>query len=193
MPKNKKVIVPPDRSAHTDNDEPSFHELVQQPGSLTPPVEAPETPPPSTEHPPSYSDTQTLDRQSIILKYARNHNHIPTQHKKPGLQNRELIRLKQGKIMPDREVDFHNHTLEQAFSKLKEFIHSSHQRQHRCVLIICGKGKHSQSNTPLLQPVIRTWLFESPWVLAYCFASPHHGGTGALYALLKLNKTKQHE
>ena len=169
--------------------DPSFHDLMQQSETNksmhSEPTSASTSKTPS-DYPSSHSFS--LDRQTILNRYYRPPP-PPESHKKSGVQVREFMRLKQGKIPPTSQIDFHNHTLVETIPKLENFIATSSRQHHRCVLIICGRGKHSQDGLPKLSHIIKAWLFKSPLILAYCCAKTHHGGSGALYTLIKKAKS----
>ncbi|RMD71241.1 MAG: DNA mismatch repair protein MutS, partial [Gammaproteobacteria bacterium] len=57
-------------------------------------------------------------------------------------------------------------------------------RRYRCVRIVHGKGRRS-ARQPVLKQKVNGWLRARDEVLAFCSARPHHGGTGALYVLLR--------
>ena len=60
------------------------------------------------------------------------------------------------------------------------------ERGLRTVLIVTGKGR--RDGVGVLKSALPRWLNETPlppFVLALSQARPEHGGTGALYVLLK--------
>lgn len=114
----------------------------------------------------------------------------------PGLDRRSALRLKRGKTEIDGRIDLHGMTQEQARSALTGFVISGHRQDRRCLLVITGKGRRpardetdSWSSEPgILRQRVPRWLEEPPLVgciLAYSPAQPEHGGSGALYVLLK--------
>lgn len=131
------------------------------------------------------TDQAKRARLSCRIPLIRNQT-IPEIYKSPGLQNKELQRLKQGKIYFGSSIDLHGCTAEEALIKLDEAIQLSRSNRLRCILVICGKGLHSHASKAVLKDVIRSWLTTHPEVLAYCWAKPRHGGNGALYVLLKV-------
>jgi len=114
----------------------------------------------------------------------------------PGLDRRSALRLKRGKTEIDGRIDLHGMTQEQARSALTGFVISGHRQDRRCLLVITGKGYHPvrddtdawRAESGILRQRVPRWLEEQPLVgcvLAYSPAQPEHGGSGALYVLLK--------
>jgi len=114
----------------------------------------------------------------------------------PGLDRRSALRLKRGKTEIDGRIDLHGMTQEQARSALTGFVISGHRQDRRCLLVITGKGYHPvrddtdawRAESGILRQRVPRWLEEQPLVgcvLAYSPAQPEHGGSGALYILLK--------
>ena len=114
----------------------------------------------------------------------------------PGLDRRSALRLKRGKIEIDGRIDLHGMTQEQARSVLTGFVISGHRHDRRCLLVITGKGRRParddtdvwSAEPGILRQRVPRWLEEPPLVgcvLAYSPAQPEHGGSGALYVLLK--------
>lgn len=104
---------------------------------------------------------------------------------------RKLVR---GKLRPDARIDLHGMTLAQAHPALIQFIYSAHDRGHRLVLVITGKGKDRDSGDPIpirrgvLRHQLPNWLHAPPLgalVLDIREAHPRHGGGGAYYVYLK--------
>ncbi len=94
--------------------------------------------------------------------------------------------LKSGSIRWEARLDLHGLTIEKARQELIQFLHHQSTNNHRCVLIIHGKGGH-QGAPPVIKNQINRWLPQFPNVLAFHSAQAKDGGTGALYVLLKRN------
>lgn len=109
-----------------------------------------------------------------IIHYNRSH-----------LRPKELKQLKRGALSICAKLDLHQYTVDQAYDALDRFIHDCHQDNLRCVLIVHGKGTYSSGGQAVLKKMLNRYLREHPNVLAFHSAKPHHGGTGALYALIK--------
>lgn len=101
-----------------------------------------------------------------------------------GVQERVLRSLRRGDLRPERRLDLHNHTLEQARQAVMHFISSSVLLGIRTVIIVHGKGEFS-SPRAFLKSHVASWLAQSPDVIAAETAAPRDGGYGAVYVLLR--------
>lgn len=102
-----------------------------------------------------------------------------------GLQQRTLKQLKRGDMRIDARLDLHGETIAEAGILLTQFLEQAQNEGCRYVIVIHGKGHRSAEGKPILKAQVNHWLRDSPAVLAFCSALPKHGGTGALYVLLK--------
>lgn len=105
-------------------------------------------------------------------------------YKSSGLQYGVLRKLKSGEYTPQDGIDLHNHTIEQAYKKVRKFIVNSVKKNLRCVIIIHGKGEFSTPKA-LLKSYVAHWLKMMPEVIGYHTAMPYHGDKGSTYVLLK--------
>ena len=96
-----------------------------------------------------------------------------------SIQMKTLKKLKQGKLNLQAKLDCHGLTLSEADMALKKFLVDCQSKDLRILLIIHGKGSGK------LKSAICKWLEENPLTLAFSSALPCHGGTGALYLLLR--------
>ena len=76
-----------------------------------------------------------------------------------------------------------------------EFIEESHNLGLRSVLIIHGKGesKAERERSSVLKGCTDHWLRQLDIVQAFHSAQPRHGGTGAVYVLLRKSEEKKRE
>ena len=115
--------------------------------------------------------------------------------KVPGIDRRTAIKIKRGKQQIDSWIDMHGLRQEEAHRMLNSFIASAYRRGHRCLLVITGKGNRvcdGKKEVGVLRRMTPRWLNEGPnkdKVLTYSPAQPHHGGNGALYVMLRRNKS----
>lgn len=108
-----------------------------------------------------------------------------------GLDSRIMRKLKSGELSPEAHLDLHGQTLEQAKVSLISFVRDHYLNGRRCLLIIPGRGKNSPQGRSVIREHIQPWLTQDPLkrvVLAFSTAKPLHGGTGALYILLRKYK-----
>jgi DNA-nicking Smr family endonuclease len=104
-----------------------------------------------------------------------------------GVDKRLAERLKRGQLPIDGTLDLHGLTQEEAHRQLDGFLAHAAHGGGRCVLVITGKGVW-RSDSGILREMVPRWLNEAPnraRVLAIANAQPRHGGSGALYVLLK--------
>lgn len=103
-------------------------------------------------------------------------------------------RMKRGKIKPEGRIDLHGMRLDEAHGALNAFIHASHARGRRLVLVITGKGRITNDDGPipvragLLRHQVPDWLMRPPLnalVLQVSQAHQRHGGGGAYYVYLR--------
>lgn len=106
-------------------------------------------------------------------------------YQRPGVQNRLMRRLRQGRMAIERDLDLHGYTVAQARQQLLNFLAQAQADGLHCVRIVHGKGYRSPEQRPILKSSLDNWLPQCPQVLAYCSALPAHGGTGAVYVLLR--------
>jgi len=115
--------------------------------------------------------------------------------KRPGVQNGVFRKLKQGRYELEARLDLHRMRVETARREIFEFIVESQQLGLRSVLLIHGKGesKGEQEHGSILKGCVDHWLRELPIVQAFHSAQPQHGGTGAVYVLLRKSEEKKRE
>ena len=105
-----------------------------------------------------------------------------------GLDRASRRRLVQGDMDIAARLDLHGMTAAQAESRLRRFIDSAVLAQHRCVLIITGKGRDGQG---VLRKLVPEWLKTPPLsarILAMAHATRADGGDGAMYVMLRRNR-----
>lgn len=102
-----------------------------------------------------------------------------------GLQHRVQRRLKHGDFPIEATLDLHGCTIAEAGQQLDKFLHSTTAAGLRCICVIHGKGHRSADGRSVLKSQVNFWLRDSLAVMAFCSAQPRHGGTGAVYVLLR--------
>jgi len=105
----------------------------------------------------------------------------------PGVDRRELRRLRRGEWPVEARVDLHGLGAAEAERLLRERALAAHEAGARCVLAIHGRGLHS-SEGAVLKAALPGWLAKPPLgprVLAFASAAPRDGGPGATYVLLR--------
>lgn len=105
--------------------------------------------------------------------------------RQPGVQDSVLRKLKRGQYSVQGELDLHGFTADAAKVEVALFLQEAQRRHWRCVRIIHGKGRRSGHGGPVLKTKVAHWLRQRRDVLAYASAQPAHGGSGAVYVLLR--------
>ena len=103
-----------------------------------------------------------------------------------NIDRRTAQRFTRGEMQVDGHIDLHGLTLDQAHSALTGYIRAAAGRGARCVVVVTGKGKGESIGR--IRAEAPHWLNQSPLrplILAVTQARVQHGGTGALYVLLK--------
>jgi DNA-nicking Smr family endonuclease len=101
----------------------------------------------------------------------------------PGVDRRELRKLKRGDYSPTQRLDLHGQTVAEAVASVKRLMSVGHR--HRCVCIVHGRGLHSAGSVSVLRARVRECLKQHPATLAYADAPRADGGMGAVYVLLR--------
>lgn len=92
-----------------------------------------------------------------------------------------LKQLRKGQIAVQGTVDLHGMSRAVAYEQLMHFLQQAKENYWRCIRIVHGKGsKHA-----ILKNCCYHWLKNSNMVLAIQSCVPKHGGTGAVYVLLR--------
>lgn len=104
---------------------------------------------------------------------------------RPGLPAKVMRKLRRGQYAIENECDLHGLNAEQAKHLLVEFIDESLATGSRCVRVVHGKGLGSGPAGPVIKPLVGSYLRHRAEVLAYVTTLPAHGGSGAVYVLLK--------
>lgn len=97
-------------------------------------------------------------------------------------------KLKTGQILIDAKLDLHGYTGDEAISALTLCLSNNHAHGRRVLLIIHGKSRLAGQHGPILKNIVYQWLKKQPEVLAIQSAQAKHGGTGAVYVLLRRPK-----
>jgi len=98
-------------------------------------------------------------------------------------------RLRKGAVYPDRTIDLHGHTLATAANALEHALARVIADDVRILLVVTGKPpKPDARGRGLIRANIGAWLGSSGYrdrIAAVRNAHPRHGGTGALYVILR--------
>lgn len=136
----------------------------------------------STDTNPLTSDHVEMLRSHDVLSFQR-----------PGIQHGVFRKLRLGEYQIDARLDLHQMTIEQARVEVFGFVRDCLHYGLRSVLVLHGKGRRNPDKIALLKSYLAKWLPELDAVMAFHSAQPRHGGTGAVYVMLRKNdQQKQH-
>ncbi|ACR71042.1 DNA endonuclease SmrA [Edwardsiella ictaluri] len=110
--------------------------------------------------------------------------------KREGIQDGVYRKLRLGKYALQAVLDLHRHTLIEARTALLQFVADCIARDVRTALVLHGKGERSQPQA-LLKSYVSAWLPQIPDVMAIHSADRRHGGSGALYILLRKSERRK--
>lgn len=119
--------------------------------------------------------------------------YYPLEFKRSGVQHGVFRKLRQGKYAMDARLDLHRMTAERAREEVFHFIREALVYDLRNILIVPGRGTHNKSQEAVLKSYLNKWLPEFEEVQAFCSAIPAHGGTGAVYVMLKKSEKRKQE
>lgn len=104
--------------------------------------------------------------------------------KKDGVQNEVFRKLRTGGYRIDGRLDLHRHTVRESRQAVFEFFALARRKGWRTLLITHGRGE--KSPTPArIKSFVAHWLGQIPDIIAYHSAARQHGGTGAVYVMLR--------
>jgi len=106
-----------------------------------------------------------------------------------GLDKRQGERLRKGRLPIEGRLDLHGLYQDAAHRALERFLADSIDQGKRCVLVITGKGR---GDSGVLRQEVPRWLNRTPnraLVVSFTYAQPKDGGEGALYILLKRQRS----
>jgi DNA-nicking Smr family endonuclease len=107
----------------------------------------------------------------------------------PGVSLSQVAEMRTGKISLEATLDLHGTTIEIAKDQLRQFLVESRRLGRRRVLVIHGKGTHSDHGAPLREAVLGELLGAlSGLVHALASAAQADGGEGATYVMIRGGK-----
>lgn len=153
------------------------------PGKALPPEPEPEDKPASPAPPPRGFSTPVMAPP-------------PAKPALPPLapvERKTLLALRRGRRDVDSVIDLHGMRQDEAHLALLRFLHRAQASGHAIVLVITGKGGAAINNglfeeRGVLRRMVPHWLRLPDLrslVIGFEEASPHHGGSGALYVRLR--------
>lgn len=106
-------------------------------------------------------------------------SHTIERGESPADRRRRLRALK-----PEAVIDLHGFTRDEAWARLESFFADCVRRHLQKILIIHGKGTHSE-DSPVLGQTVRLFLERNPHAGESGHPDSNGGGTGSTWVLLK--------
>lgn len=148
--------------------------------------------------------SQAQRREAASAPIVRDTNHLSTDYvemvkpydvlslKKNGVQEGVFRKFRLGKYDLEARLDLHRKTVEHARKDVFRFIEDCMKYDLRTVIIVHGKGE-KEATPALLKSWVNKWLPEIDDVLAFHTAQQQHGGSGAVYVMLRKSERKKQE
>lgn len=120
----------------------------------------------------------------------------PARKPAPVLDDRWEKQIKRGALVPEMTIDLHGHSLSAAHVRLDQALAAARSREVRVLLVVTGKPRPAREGGATgqrgaIRAEIGHWLDSSPHADAIASvrpAHPRHGGSGALYIILRRKK-----
>lgn len=155
-------------------------------------VPAPASPPRQVAHPDAEAMAELCDLVAGTAPFDITDGDEHLEGAMVGLDPRLLRRLRGGEFAYQGHLDLHGMTSEEARPAVDSFLTKAYHDGKRCVLIIHGRGHNSKDQVPVLKSRLATWLARGQrarLILAFASARPCDGGAGALYVLLRRQRS----
>jgi DNA-nicking Smr family endonuclease len=103
-----------------------------------------------------------------------------------GVNRSQVSALRSGKVRVEATLDLHGDTVAVAMPRLEKFLLDAARDRRRCVLVVHGKGTHSDG-VAVLRDAVQTALSSemSGLVHAFSSAAPADGGDGATCVMVR--------
>lgn len=176
---------PPDRKSEAE----LFRAAMRDVRRLRNNARAPEQPKPPAQARFTRADEREVLRESLLPvgDPAALETGDELMFRRPGIPDTVLRKLRRGQYAVDAELDLHGMTTTEARAVLRAFVADAVQARMRCIRVIHGKGRGSGPRGPVLKNMVNVWLRQVEAVIAFGSPPPIHGGSGAVYVLLKAN------
>jgi len=103
-----------------------------------------------------------------------------------GVNRSQVSALRTGKVRVEATLDLHGDTVAAALPRLEKFLLDATRDRRRCVLVVHGKGLHSDG-VAVLRDAVQSALTGdmSGLVHAFTTAAPTDGGDGATCVMVR--------
>ncbi len=150
------------------------------------------------------SEAQLAKREAAITLTEQEEEYLSIDHapmlkpediieyKKDGVQEGVYRKLRLGKYPIQAKLDLHRKTLKDSRDEVVSFLRKAMRMDIRTVLIVHGKGE--RSNPPaMMKSFLASWLMQIKEVQCVHSAQQFHGGSGAVYVMLRKSSEKKIE
>lgn len=117
----------------------------------------------------------------------------PIEWKRDGVQEGVYRNLRLGRYTVDARLDLINRPLVECVDEVVDFVQQCVGLGIRTVLIQYGRSRSAQSHANLVKSSLNLWLPAMEEVMAFHCAQPQHGGTGAIYVMLRKNELQRQQ
>lgn len=97
------------------------------------------------------------------------------------MESREYLRT----MRPEARIDLHGLTRDEAWLKLTGFVNDCIRRGLKKILIVHGKGNHSNGSDPVLGPMVKNFIEQNKNLGTSGHPDRSMGGTGATWVIIK--------
>jgi len=129
-------------------------------------------------------NTQTLNPMDYWLRRYGVYDKDADNSENTSLPDNPAEKRRLRTMRPQAEIDLHGMTLEEAYGALVSFFEDSIRRDYQKILIIHGKGNHSQ-NGPVLARFVQKFLETNTHAGETGHPKGRDGGTGSTWVILK--------
>ncbi|EPF29786.1 DNA mismatch repair protein MutS [Treponema medium] len=129
-------------------------------------------------------NTQTLNLMDYWLRRYGVYDKDANSSENTTLVDNQAEKRRLRTMRPQAEIDLHGMTLEEAYGALVTFFEDSVRRDYQKILIIHGKGNHSQ-NGPVLARFVQKFLETNTHAGETGHPKGRDGGTGSTWVILK--------
>jgi len=158
-------------------------------------TEEPDQEIPAIDHEPVAEQTteaqtdEELFLQSIGAMQVRFSEHLPEEDQPVPAAPRRMKQLKRRRIFPDATLDLHGLQRAEVAGRIAFFLQDAAFQGWQTLLVITGKGLHSEAGEPVLRDEAERYLRDEAgqWVAEWGRAPREYGGAGALVLFLRRN------
>lgn len=143
------------------------------------------TPPDRTVAPPEPESDEEVFLDALGELDVRFSDQLPDE---PVLaQPRRMKQLRQGRLTPEASLDLHGFQRHEVSGKLTHFLQNASRNGWQTLLVVTGRGLHSDAGVPVLRDEVERFLHEEgkTQVAEWGRAPRQYGGDGALVLFMK--------